>query len=255
MKIIRYFLLTCIILSGGKNLSAQNLKASEDPGQFMVQIRKLMDGSKNPVYIRSTAQLDSIWMSSVSSPQQNKFISIVKTQFTKGQKAGPVLHLLIKNTTTLVKGQGDVDGFLDLAAKSGDKYDAKTLQRILETIKNTVETNKLYTSNFNSLYLLSGSYKFRFDTTSAAVVEAQKIQATDNWDTPVDSNLVIAPKSNPLPPVSGAVIDLQNAVFGMVATGDSVAFGPTTGSISLKDGVFAGKGGKFNWQTAGDSSI
>ncbi|SEJ57783.1 hypothetical protein SAMN04487995_5415 [Dyadobacter koreensis] len=255
MKIIRYFLLTCIILFGGKNLSAQNLKASDDPGQFMVQIRKLMDGSKNPVYIRSTAQLDSVWMSAVSSPQQNKFISIVKTQFSKGQKAGPVLHLLIKNTATLVKSQGDVDGFLDLAAKSGDKYDAKTMQRILETVKNTIETNKLYTSNFNSLYLLSGSYKFRFDTTSAAVVEAQKVQASDNWDTPVDSNLVIAPKSNPLPPVSGAVIDLQNAVFGIVATGDSVAFGPTTGSISLKDGIFAGKGGKFNWQTAGDSSI
>jgi len=255
MKIIRYFLLTCIILFGGKNLSAQNLKASDDPGQFMVQIRKLMDGSKNPVYIRSTAQLDSVWMSAVSSPQQNKFISIVKTQFSKGQKAGPVLHLLIKNTTTLLKGQGDVDGFLDLAAKSGEKYDAKTMQRILETVKNTIETNKLYTSNFNSLYLLSGSYKFRFDTTSAAVVEAQKVLAADNWDTPVDSNLVIAPKSNPLPPVSGAVIDLQNAIFGMVATGDSIAFGPTTGRIWLKDGIFAGKGGKFNWQTAGDSSI
>lgn len=255
MKIIRYFLLSCIILLGGKNLSAQNLKASDDPGQFMVQIRKLMDGSKNPVYIRSTAQLDSVWMSSVSSPQQSKFIGVVKTQFSKGQKAGPILHLLIKNTTTLLKGQGDVDGFLDLAAKSGEKYDAKTMQRILETVKNTIETNKLYTSNFNSLYLLSGTYKFRFDTTSAAVVEAQKVQAADNWDTPVDSNLVIAPKSKPLPPVSGAVIDLQNAVLGMVATGDSVAFGPTTGSVSLKDGIFAGKGGKFNWQTAGDSSI
>lgn len=255
MKIIRYFLLSCIILLGGKNLSAQNLKASDDPGQFMAQIRKLMDGSKNPVYIRSTAQLDSVWMSSVSSPQQSKFIAVVKTQFSKGQKAGPILHLLIKNTTTLLKGQGDVDGFLDLAAKSGEKYDAKTMQRILETVKNTIETNKLYTSNFNSLYLLSGTYKFRFDTTSAAVVEAQKVQAADNWDTPVDSNLVIAPKSKPLPPVSGAVIDLQNAVLGMVATGDSAAFGPTTGSVSLKDGIFAGKGGKFNWQTAGDSSI
>lgn len=255
MKIIRYFLLSCIILLGGKNLSAQNLKASDDPGQFMVQIRKLMDGSKNPVYIRSTAQLDSVWMSSVSSPQQSKFIGVVKTQFSKGQKAGPILHLLIKNTTTLLKAQGDVDGFLDLAAKSGEKYDAKTMQRILETVKNTIETNKLYTSNFNSLYLLSGTYKFRFDTTSAAVVEAQKVQAADNWDTPVDSNLVIAPKSKPLPPVSGAVIDLQNAVLGMVATGDSVVFGPTTGSVSLKDGIFAGKGGKFNWQTAGDSSI
>lgn len=256
MKITRYFLLICIILLSGKNLSAQNIKASDDPGQFMVQIRKLMDGTKNPLYMRSTAQLDSIWMSGISAPQQAKFIGVVRTQFSKGQKAGPVLHLLIKNTHTLAKGAGnDVDGFLDLAAKSGEKYDAKTFQRILETIKNTIETNKLYTSNFNSLYLLSGLYKFRFDTTSAAVVEAQKVQAADNWDTPVDSNIVISPKSNPIPPVSGAVIDLQNVMFGMVAAGDSTVFGPATGSVSLKEGIFAGKGGKFNWQAAGDSSI
>ena len=55
MKIIRYFLLICIIFFGGNNLSAQNLKASDDPGQFMTQVRKLMDGSKNPVYMRSAA--------------------------------------------------------------------------------------------------------------------------------------------------------------------------------------------------------
>lgn len=255
MKIFRYFLVIGIILLGCKNLFAQNVKVSDDPGQFMVQLRKLMDGSKNPLYMRSTAQLDSIWMSSVSAPQQSKFISIAKTQFAKGQKAGPVLHLLIKNTATLVKTNGDVDGFLNLASKSGDKYDAKTLQRIFETIRNTIETSKLYTSNFNTLFLLSGTYKFRFDTTRAEVVEAQKVAAADNWDTPVDSNLVVTPKSNPVQPVTGAIIDLQNVVFGIVAVGDSVAFGPATGSISLNENIFSGKGGRFNWQTAGDSSV
>ncbi|MCF0059582.1 hypothetical protein [Dyadobacter sp. CY356] len=255
MKITRYFLLICTLLFIGKNISAQSIKASDDPGQFMVQIRKLMDGSKNPVYMRSTAQLDSIWMSTVTPAQQTKFINIAKTQFSKGQKAGPILHLLIKNTQTLAKSGNDVNGFLDMAAKSGDRYDAKTFQRILETVKNTIETNRLYTSNFNSLYLLSGTYKFRFDTTKAEVVEAQKVAAADNWDTPVDSNEVISPKSAPVIPVSGAIIDLQNVIFGMTGSGDSIAFGPATGSVSLKDGIFAGKGGKFNWQAAGDSSV
>ncbi len=117
MKITRYFLLTCIILFIGGNLSAQNIKASDDPGQFMVQIRKLMDGSKNPVYMRSTAQLDSIWMSTITPAQQTKFISIVKTQFSKNQKAGPILHLLIKNTQTLAKSGNDVNGFLGPCSK------------------------------------------------------------------------------------------------------------------------------------------
>jgi hypothetical protein len=48
---------------------------------------------------------------------------------------------------------------------------------------------------------------------------------------------------------------LQNATFAMVTGGDSVVFGPANGSVSLKDGIFVGKNGKFNWQAAGDSTI
>ena len=224
----------------------------------MTQVRKLMDGSRNPQYMRATAQLDSIWMSSVSASQQKKFIQIVRTQIAKGQKAGPVLFLLIKNANTFAKQSPDnFDGFLDLAAQTGDKSDGKSFQKVLETIRTIAETNKLYSANYNSLYLLGGTYRYRFDTLNAEVAnkEAAIAANNDSWDTPVDSNFVIAPKQNPLPVVSGAILELQNATFGMVAAGDSVVFGPTNGSLSLKDGIFVGKSGRFNWAVAGDSSI
>jgi hypothetical protein len=94
MKIIRFALILYLLTLIGETASAQNLKLSDEPGQFMVQFRKLMDGSRNPQYIRSAAQMDSIWMSAISAPQQAKFIGIIKTQIAKGQKAGPVLFLL-----------------------------------------------------------------------------------------------------------------------------------------------------------------
>jgi hypothetical protein len=256
MKIVKICLFFTIILLYGKTAFGQNLKVADDPGQFIVQMRKLMDGSRNPQYIKAAAQLDSIWMSGVNAQQQAKFINIVKTQAAKGQKAGPVLYLLMRTAQSFAKNPAnDFDGFLNLAARSGEKYDAKTFQKILETVRTLSETNKLYSANYNSLYLLSGTYKFRFDTTSAEVVAAATTAANDNWDTPIDSNFVIAPKSNPIPVLSGPLIEVQNAVFGMVAAGDSVSFGPANGNVSLRDGIFVGKGGKFTWEVIGHPDI
>lgn len=256
MKIVRICIFFTIIILAGKGVFAQNLKVSEDPGQFMVQMRKLMDGSRNAQYIRAAAQLDSVWMSGVSGPQQARFMGIVKAQAAKGQKAGPVLYLLMRNAANFAKNpSNDFDGFLALASKASEKYDGKTFQKVLETIRIVTETNKLYSSNYNSLYLLSGSYRFRFDTTSAEVVAAATAAANDNWDTPVDSNFVIAPKSNPIPVLAGALLELHDATFGMVAAGDSVSFGPANGNVSLRDGIFAGKGGKFTWEVIGSPDI
>jgi len=258
MKIFKYCFFLFILLLSGNTVFAQNQKIADEPGQFIIQFRKMMDGSRNPQFIRAAAQLDSVWMSGVTPAQQAKFIGIVRTQMAKGQKAGPILFLLTRNAYTFAKQSPTTfDGFLDLAAQAGEKYDAKSYLKVLETIKTLTETNKLYATNYNSLYLLGGTYRYRFDTTNAEAANKQAAVASANesWDSPVDTNFVIAPKSNPLPVVSGAVIELQNAVFGMVAAGDSVVFGPTSGNISLRDGIFVGKGGRLNWAAAGDSSI
>ncbi|MCE6990717.1 hypothetical protein [Dyadobacter sp. CY323] len=258
MKLIRFTILLFILGFIGRTASAQSVKLSDEPTQFMTQFRKLMDGSRNPQYIRSAAQLDSIWMSSFNTGQQMKFTAMVKTQVAKGQKAGPLLFLLTKNATFLAKQSPEnLDGFLNVASVAGEKSDAKSFIKVLETVRTLSETNKLYSSNYNSLYLLGGTYKYRFDTTNAAKanIEATAAAINDSWDTPVDSNFVIAPKSNPLPAITGAILDLQNATFAMVTAGDSVVFGPANGSVSLQNGVFVGKNGKFNWQAAGDSTI
>jgi hypothetical protein len=258
MKIFRFSFFVCLSLLISPALTAQNVKIAEEPGQFIVQLKKMMDGSRNPQFIRATAQLDSIWASSLSSGQQAKFMQAVRTQLTKGQKAGPVIFLLIRNTHMFAKqSPADLDGFLDVANQAGARYDAKAFQKVLETIRTVAETNKLYATNYNSLYLLEGTYRLKYDTTSAVAAnqEAATNAANDSWDTPTDSNYVITPRSNPLPVVSGALLEIENAMFGMVAAGDSVVFGPTNGVISLQDGVFVGKNGRFDWTAAGDSSI
>ncbi|MCE7063078.1 hypothetical protein [Dyadobacter sp. CY343] len=258
MKIIRYtFLLYCIFIIG-HTAAAQNIKLPDEATQFMVQFKKLMDGSRNPQYMRAAAQLDSAWMSGFNTGQQMKFTSIIKAQVAKGQKAGPVLYILTRNAVYFAKQKPEsFDSFLKFAESSGEKYDGKTLQKVMETVRLLNENKKLYAANYNSLYLVEGTYSYRFDTTNAekANAEANLAAANDSWDTPVDTNFVIAPKSNPLPAVTGALIDLQNAKFAMVTASDSVVFGPANGSVALQNGIFVGKNGKFDWLAAGDSSI
>ena len=257
-KVTTYFILILLILSFPKVYS-QNQKASDDPAQFQAQFKKLMDGSRNPQYIRAAAQLDSVWNSGMNAAQQQKFITAVKTQLAKGQKAGPIMYLFARNTAVLTKSPsaGALDGFLDLAAQAGVKTDVKAYQKMLETVRTISETGKLYSSNYNSLYLLDGSFSYKWDTTSAdqAKAVAKETAVNDSWDTPVDSNYIIAPKSIPFPAISGAMLQLQNATFAMVTATDSVVFGPTNGNLSLGDGIFIGEKGKFTWESVGHPDI
>ena len=99
------------------------------------------------------------------------------------------MALLIRNTHALAKKSPDkLDGFLDVATNAGEQYDAKTFQKVLQTSLPITESNKLYASNYNTLYLLGGNFKYRFDTKADTTVAKETQAANDGWDTPVDSN-------------------------------------------------------------------
>src|SRR5690606_15253495 len=76
---------------------------------------------------------------------------------------------------------------------------------------------------------------------------------SDGWDAPID-DLPVQSK-DPLPQLSGVLLDLQNARFAIVSAGDSVVFGPSSGSVALDEGIFVGQGGRIDGKSAGDSLI
>ncbi len=238
--------------------NGQNLKFSEEPDQFIVQLKKLMEDSRNGQYIATVTLLDSVWSSGISASQQAKFIKVVQILASKGQKASPLMNLLIQNGISFAKNSGKgYDQFLDILPQVIQNYDAKTFQRLLETTQTLNDSHKLYGNNYNSLYLTEGNYQFKFDTTAVADAkqEAKLNAINDSWDAPVDTNFVISPISIPLPVVTGAILEIQNAKFAMVTVSDSVVFGPSTGKLSLHDGTFVGEKGKFDWASAGEESI
>ncbi|GAB3177956.1 hypothetical protein [Telluribacter humicola] len=254
MKLFRLCLFGLIFLTGS-TVWAQGVRLSDDPGQFIVDAKKLMESSRNPAYAKAAQDLESIWMSSLNTTQQKEFVGLMRRLAAKGQKAGPVFYLLMRNLHSITTQQGDINGFMIMVDKASDTYDAKSLQKLLETAQLIIEKKQLYTSNFSKLYLTAGQYRFRFDETApaAATTDAKAAApANDGWDLPADS-VLIDTKAKPIPTLTGALLDLQDASFAIVTANDSIAFGPSTGSVSLKEGTFVGKGGKFAWE--GDQGI
>lgn len=229
-------------------LSAQNLKFSEDPEAFIVELRKLMDGSRNPAYIQASKQLEEIWNSGLNTTQRQQFISLFRNMASRGHRVGPALYLVLKNVHTLQTQQGDVNGFMIALDHAVEHYSAKEFLQTLQTCQLVLEKKLLYQSNFNKLYLTAGQYRFRYEAPSSA-----NQPDSDGWDAPID-DLPVQSK-DPLPQLSGVLLDLQNARFAIVSAGDSVVFGPSSGSVALHEGIFVGQGGRFDWKSAGDSLI
>ena len=246
-----------MFVSGAQVLHAQNLKLSEEPGPFITEVRKVMENSRNPLYAKAAQELDTIWMSTPSAAQQAQFVKIVRRLADKGQKAGPVFYLLMHNFRTLLtQPEADVNGFLATLDRASELYDGKVLQKVLESMQLLLDKHQLYNSNYNKLYVVAGSYRFRFDD-SRPDKDAPGATApvNDGWDTPSDTAALVKAPSDPLPTLTGALVDLKDASFAMVSGGDSAVFGPSTGAVSLRAGTFVGKGGKFDWSVAGDPSI
>src|SRR5690606_27020619 len=129
-----------------------------------------------------------------------------------------------------------------------EHYSAKEFLQTLQTCQLVLEKKLLYQSNFNKLYLTAGQYRFRYEAPSSP-----NQPDSDGWDAPID-DLPVQSK-DPLPQLSGVLLDLQNARFAIVSAGDSVVFGPSSGSVALHEGIFVGQGGRFDWKSAGDSLI
>ena len=254
---MRLVLFLLVSLLGSTALRAQNLKFSEEPGTFMAEAKKVMQDSRNPLYAKAAADLDTIWMSAPTQPQQVQFVNIMRKMAGKGQKAGPVFYLLMRNfRTVLTQPEADVNGFLVTLDRASELYDGKTFQKVLENMQLLLEKRQLYSSNYNKLYVVAGSYRFRFDDSKPDQdAPSAALPANDGWDTPADTAALVLTTTEPLPTLTGALLDLKDAVFAMVSGGDSAVFGPSTGEVSLRAGTFVGKGGKFDWTVAGDPSI
>ncbi|MDJ1468032.1 hypothetical protein [Xanthocytophaga flava] len=219
--------------------------------------------------------------------EEKKVEEVVVETPKKDDKKTPAKNTVTKNTAKPKKvddGWGSFDDkpAEDASKKSADdgwgsfdsKDDKKTANKTnddgwgsFDDKPKTSSKTKNKTSNTNNK---STAQAKQNDGWGDAPVEEKKPQ-TDDWGTPAtdseqktDANSgwgdnFQTPEStflqSTLPQVSGPVLVLTKADFTFISPHDSAALIGTSGSVMLQNGTFVGKGGKFDWSTAGKPEI
>ncbi|GAB3245951.1 hypothetical protein GCM10027347_00470 [Larkinella harenae] len=253
--------------------TAQTVKLSENPEQFLTDLQKLM----NPggAYTQKAGKnLEMLFTENrLSAPQKERVVALSRKMNAKRyqpvQQFAPFYETLFHLLVTQQVSPAEVDNFLTIAEKSFEKYDPKTLAKVLETVRLFAEKRFLYTSNYNKLLANGGTFTLRFadQTSNTAIVSAdsgktaQKPQQSkpaepDGWDLPLDSTGKAQPflsdfNRKPMPVLTGPVVEIRGSDLVMTTAHDSVVVKKTDGALMLKDGIWVGKGGSFSWESAG----
>ncbi|MCU0325601.1 MAG: hypothetical protein MUF45_10170 [Spirosomaceae bacterium] len=253
------------------NSQAQLIKLSDKPEEFIVDMQKVMATDNNAVAIEMGKKFENYWNTKFDQSQKAKLINLCRKMSTRGYKMAHY-YVLFEDFDIAIQKEGftneKFNNLIDYLQKSVDAYDLKTGTGILNGINSFFTKRILYTANYNRLYALGGTYDFTFiekaapaaGTTSPnqpAKVEDGKY--FDGWDTePADSNAVtpdVLPKAaeipkKPMPIIVGFSIKLNDVDLVIATSSDSVSVKKTTGTVSLKDGLYVGKGGQMTWEAA-----
>lgn len=261
-------------------------KLSDKPDEFIADVTAMMTGTKSADAIKTAQDFESVWSSRFSEPQKIKTIAIAKKMLSKRYKAVSHFQPFFKTITSSTNSQNlssaELDNLLHVSEKMVDLYDSKGLIASLATLNLFFEKKVLFTSNYNRLYAQGGTFTFAFKEelpTNNQINEQpaenkeenkeQNNKDANGWFDQLDSgdnqgsNADTAFSSTdditmsdvftkPIQPaVLGAVIIFDNTNLVFATAYDSVQLGGTKGSLMLKDGVFVGNGGKFDWSAAG----
>jgi hypothetical protein len=251
---------------------AQLIKLSDKPEEFIVDMQKIMATDNNAIAIEMGKKFENYWNTKFDVDQKAKLIALCRKMGTKGYKM-PHYYLLFENFDIAFQKQGFTNekftDFVSYLQQSIDAYDFKTGTAILNGIKAFFEKRLLYSSNYNRLYALNGSYEFAFidknAQTNAPVNPSEQPKLDDpkyfdEWDgDPIDATAVMPDNSaklsdipkKPMPAIGGFSIKLFDVDLIMATSSDSVMIKKTLGTVSLKDGIYVGKGGTMTWGSAG----
>ena len=258
---------------------AQLIRLSEQPETFITDIQTLMATDNNSVAIATGKKFETYWTSRFSAEQKKALIATCRSMGTRGHKMAQFYFfftVLDKAIEQEKFSDEKISSLIEITQKFVDGYDLKTSTKMLEILKDFIEKRRLYASNFNRLYALGGTYEIKYldkkgesaipvttvttptnSQTAQTPTELPETKYFDDWDTPPAPEAVItsakstfSPDKKPMPIIGGLSIQLNDIDFVMATASDSVWIKKTSGTVSLKDGIYVGKGGLFTFESA-----
>ena len=260
-----------------------------EASQFSTEMIEMMTRSKSAAALEMATSFDAAWNgSSFSSEQKKKVIQIGNRMYKKGFRAshfGRYISVLTSAVSTENISTENLNSLLEVTLKTINKQDNKEINTYFKTLKSFFKQKALFTSSFNKLYVENSDYKFDFiEYVEPEVVEEispseegsknegnedgwfsdwdDESSANDDWDTDWDSQEEQALEEEETkevqtipeeeqPTIEGPVIVFSKVDLVINTPFDTVSLGNSTGTLMLKNNIFVGVGGKFNWSSTG----
>jgi hypothetical protein len=243
--------------------SAQAITLSSDSQQFIKDFEDVFKKSKNEVAVSEFNTFRTIYENSLPAESKANFIVLCQNMARRNHKMPEYYQLLVlMNQGALHQTQRNkLISYLKIIA--GNKS-LKETAGLFISLQRFLSSGLLYTSQFNKLYALNGSFDFNFyEKETSFFAEEKDVVKTatpglfDNWDKEEydpwnDPELDMKPGSTsrliPLPKINNLVIVLEGSDLAFVTKSDSLLIRNTSGAADLLAENFVGKGGSVSWE-------
>lgn len=257
------------------------------PVSFPDSIRAVLERTRNTEAISAATDFALAW-TSMGLEHQNAIRMQTRQMRHKSYSIQPAMAAYfgaIANAVNIERTDAaKLSEYLKVTQQVIDTYDGSVALKFFTLSRNFFEHHALHHERTFRLYALQDDYKFDFiapappvsweDDTSSYSDETQEEDPwadndtyTDTYsDPPADdqgsyddnpdegtSEEIVPGWMTPAPQpfIEGPVIQFSKVSFNFVTRYDSVFLKNTKGNFSLKDGIFVGEGGTFDWSPAG----
>lgn len=262
--VLRLRIIFCLLIVSGPLLAQK--PAVTMPVDFQDSLRIVLEKTRNLDATVAGAAFVAAWPS-LTPDQQNQ----IKRQVYQLRRKKVPLRPAITNYAAAIghaiqiekADAATVSSFLKVAGKVIENEKGSSLNGFFQHARVFFQRHALHYEKPFRLHISGGTYAFDYiapppaydpyDTTQ--VVETTETTGEESLPEPMEDTLSMetALYLNPPPPPSqeGPVIRFTNITLNFVTAYDSIFLANTRGTFSMRDGLWVGEGGTFDWSSAG----
>ncbi len=221
---------------------------------FQDSVRLVLENTKTSDAVVAAAAFHTAW-NSLGPDQQQVIKRQAKTMKNKGYKVRPHMVNYYGSIASAVSIENTdasrLNNYLSVAEKVIEKENSAQGNFFFQYSRDFFESHALHKEKFFQLKVSDDSYRFNY-------LEPEVIVDTVYYEEqPYDENYVEVPIwQQPIiqPEVLGPVIEFDKLSLLFVTPYDSAFLKNTSGTFSLRQKLFVGEGGRFDWSSAGLSA-
>lgn len=215
---------------------------------FQDSVRLVLENTKATDAMTIAAAFHNAW-GSLGPDQQMEIQRQAKLMKKKGHKVRPqfinyyaaiVAAMTIENTD-----QARFSNYLSVAGKVVQKENTTQANLFFQTARDFFEHHALHYEPAFKLVVVDDDYRFDYFEPDTAQTSYDQSVDTSSYNAPFWKQPIVQPEQ------LGAVIEFNKLSLNFITPYDSTTLKNTRGTFSLRDKLFVGEGGRFDWSTAG----